>query len=180
MDHDTNVIGAAVLALGDRMREAVEAAAGRGGAHPPALVALHEWAGGVQIDALARGLGLSHSRTVRVIDTLVHDGLALRRKDPDDGRGALIELTLAGRSAARATLDARARALEEALSCLSPQQRSAVASPLRVVLVGAATDRDAVRIICRLCDTTACGHQRGRCPSTEGADQAERAAGAER
>ena len=34
MDHDTNVIGALVVALGDRIRDATEEAAGMGGALP--------------------------------------------------------------------------------------------------------------------------------------------------
>src|SRR5829696_3143177 len=78
MDHDLNVIGAAVVMLGDRIRDATEDASGMGGALPAALSALHVWAGGRTIETLAGGLRLSHSRTVRVVDRLAADGLATR------------------------------------------------------------------------------------------------------
>ena len=71
-----------MVALGDRMRDAAEEAAGMRGAFPAALVSLHEWAGGRTIDTLAGGLRLSHSRTVRVIDRLEAAGLAARERDP--------------------------------------------------------------------------------------------------
>ena len=102
MDHDLNVIGALVVVLGDRIRDGTEEASGMRGALPAALSALHEWAGGRTIETLAGGLRLSHSRTVRVVDRLEQQGLARRAPDPADGRGVLVHLTPAGRSAARA------------------------------------------------------------------------------
>jgi len=173
VDHDANVIGAAVVALGDRLRDAVEAAAGRGGAQPAALAALHEWAGGRTIDTLAGGLRLSHSRTVRVVDRLAQDGLARRAPDPADGRGVLVELTPAGERAGAAVLAARAAALEQALIALAPSERAALARLAETLLGGATTGRRAARAICRLCDAHACGHYDGRCPVTRAADAAE-------
>ena len=73
MDHDANVIGAAFLLVADRMQDAVEAKTGRRGAKTAALTALHAWADGHPIDDLAGGLGLGHSRTVRIVDALVGD-----------------------------------------------------------------------------------------------------------
>ena len=108
MDHDLNVVGAMVVALGDRIRDATEDAAAMGGALPAALVSLHEWAGGRTIDTLAGGLRLSHSRTVRVVDRLEAAGLATRERDPADGRGVLVRLTPAGAAAAERVLEARA------------------------------------------------------------------------
>ena len=122
VDHDLNVVGALVVALGDRMRDAAEEAAGMRGALPAALVALHEWAGGRTIETLAGGLRLSHSRTVRVVDRLEAAGLAARARDPLDGRGVLVELTPAGQRAGERVLDARAAALERRCS------RSGIAS----------------------------------------------------
>ena len=173
MEHDLNVIGALVVALGDRTRDATEEAAGMSGAFPAAVVALHEWAGGRTIETLAGSLRLSHSRTVRVIDRLAADGLATRTRDPVDGRGVLVGLTPAGHDVGRRVLSARAAALEAALESLGAGDRRAFAAAAEQVLAAAATGRRAARSICRLCDTHACGHHEGRCPTTIGADAAE-------
>ena len=95
-----NVVGAMIVALGDRIRDATEDAAAMSGALPAALVSLHEWAGGRTVDTLSGGLRLSHSRTVRVVDRLAAAGLATRERDPADGRGVLVRLTPAGVAAA--------------------------------------------------------------------------------
>jgi MarR family transcriptional regulator, negative regulator of the multidrug operon emrRAB len=177
MDHDHNVIGALVVVLGDRIRDATEEASGMRGASPAALSALHEWAGGRTIEMLAGGLRLSHSRTVRVIDRLEAEGLAKRARDPVDGRGVLVDLTPAGRRVGRRVLDARAGVLKESLASLGPADRSALAALAEQLLAGATTGRRAARAICRLCDAHACGHHDGRCPVTRAADAVESAAG---
>jgi len=173
MDHDVNVVGALVVALGDRMRDAAEESAGMGGAFPAALVSLHEWAGGRTIETLAGGLRLSHSRTVRVIDRLEAAGLATRARDPVDGRGVLIRLTPAGRRAGARVLDARAGALEASLDSLPRAARRELAAIAEELLAAATTGRRAAGAICRLCDARACGHDVGRCPVTLAADAAE-------
>lgn len=176
MDHDLNVIGALVVALGDRLREATEDAAGMSGALPAALVSLHEWAGGRSVDTLAGGLRLSHSRTVRLIDRLEAEGLALRERDPADRRGVLVRLTDAGRSASERVQAARAAALRDGLADLEPADRRALAALAEPVLAVLTTGRRAAGGICRLCDAAACGHHDGRCPVTRAADAAEAAA----
>jgi MarR family transcriptional regulator, negative regulator of the multidrug operon emrRAB len=173
MDHDLNVIGALAVVLGDRIRDATEEASGMGGALPAALAALHEWAGGRTIETLAGGLRLSHSRTVRVIDRLEAAGLAARARDPADGRGVLVRLTPAGRSAGQRVLDARAGALEAGVTSLDPGDRRALAAIAERLLADATTGRRAAGAICRFCDAHACGHDVGRCPVTRAADAAE-------
>jgi DNA-binding MarR family transcriptional regulator len=173
MDHDLNVIGALAVVLGDRMRDATEDASGMGGALPAALTALHEWAGGRTIETLSGGLRLSHSRTVRVVDRLESKGLARRARDPADGRGVLVHLTPAGRSAGARVLEARAAALDDALE---HDDRRALAAIAERVLARATTGRRSAGAICRLCDAHACGHHDGRCPVTRAADAAESAA----
>jgi DNA-binding MarR family transcriptional regulator len=170
MNHDLNVIGALVVVLGDRIRDATEEASGMGGALPAALSALHEWAGGRTIETLAGGLRLSHSRTVRVVDRLEEQGLARRARDPADGRGVLVHLTPAGCRAGRAVLDARAAALEQALQ---PDERRELAPLAERLLARATTSRRTAGAICRLCDAHACGHAEGRCPVTRAADAVE-------
>jgi DNA-binding MarR family transcriptional regulator len=178
MDHDRNVVGALVVALGDRIRDATEEAAGMSGALPAALVSLHEWAGGRTVETLAGGLRLSHSRTVRVIDRLAADGLATRERDPADGRNVLIRLTPAGERMGAAVLAARDAALADALDGLPARERRALAELAERVLGGVTTGRRSAGTICRLCDSGACGHYEGRCPVTRAADAAEASASA--
>lgn len=176
VDHDLNVVGALVVALGDRLRDATEEAAGMGGPMPAALSALQQWAGGRTVDTLAGGLRLSHSRTVRVIDRLEADGLATRERDPGDGRSVLVRLTPAGEAAASRVHAARAEALSSALDTLAPADLRALAAAAEQVLEHVTTGRRSAGAICRLCESHACGHYEGRCPVTRGADAAEAAA----
>jgi DNA-binding MarR family transcriptional regulator len=176
MDHDLNVVGALVVALGDRLRDATEQAAGMSGPLPAALASLREWAGGRTVDTLAGGVRLSHSRTVRVIDRLEADGLAVRERDPADGRGVLVRLTPAGERAAERVLAAREAALTAALRGLAPGDRRRLAGLAEQVLGELTTGRRSARSNCRLCDSGACGHHDGRCPVTRAADAAEAAA----
>jgi DNA-binding MarR family transcriptional regulator len=178
MEHDQNVVGALVVALGDRIRDATEDAAGMSGALPAALASLREWAGGRTVETLAGGLRLSHSRTVRVVDRLEADGLATRERDPADGRNVLIRLTPAGERAGAAVLAARDAALTEALAALDAPDRRALAGLAEQILAGVTTGRRSAGAICRMCDSHACGHHEGRCPVTQAADAAEARASA--
>jgi DNA-binding MarR family transcriptional regulator len=173
IDAETNRIGAMVVALGDRLRAATEEAVSMPASYPAALSALGTWAGGRPVDVLADGLRLSHSRVVRVVDRLEHDGLAQRRPNPDDGRAVRVDLTAAGRRAADRVLAARARALEDALGGLSGEERALLGELAASVLGEVTTGRRSARGICRLCDPVACGHETGLCPVTRAADRAE-------
>ena len=60
--------------------------------------------------------------------------------------------------------DARLAVLDDALSVLSDRERETLDRLAGKVLVGLKRDRSASRFMCRLCDTTACGHATGECP----------------
>jgi hypothetical protein len=82
-------------------------------------------------------------------------------------------LTAAGRRASREILEARHRALEEALDGLDASERRTLAGACEKLLDGLTASRADARTICRLCDPGACGHYEGRCPVTRAADRAE-------
>ena len=169
---EANLLGAVALAVGDRVRAAVEAGSGQGGSIPAALVSLAGYLDGSPIDSIRGPLGLSHSATVRVVDRLVGAGLAERREG-SDRRSVAVELTPAGRAVAGRAAAARAAALGEALAALDPGERAEL-SRLHEKVLGALTDgRASAGHICRLCDAHACGHEQGRCPVTRAADAAE-------
>jgi DNA-binding MarR family transcriptional regulator len=165
VDHDVNVLGAAALLLADRMRAAVEATTRLRGETASALTALLAWGDGLPIEALASGLHLSHSRTVRVVDALEARGDVVRRRDPADRRRAVVALTAQGRRAAKRVLRAREAALQDALSSLSAAEVGALAGAGSTLLAQAATTRAEARHLCRWCDVSVCGFDDGRCPS---------------
>src|SRR4051794_24930098 len=92
-----NRLGAVALTLSDAIREATETATGMGGGVPAALVSLSEWADGRPVEVLAGAMRVSHSRAVRVVDSLEAEGLARRVPDAADGRRALVRLEPSGR-----------------------------------------------------------------------------------
>src|SRR3954469_13178902 len=93
VSHTTpQTFGALVLAVGDRVRESIEAVAGQGAAGPAALAARDGLAGGGSIDSLRRILGITHSGAVRLVDRLAAAGLVERRIGAD-ARAVSIHLT---------------------------------------------------------------------------------------
>src|SRR5919106_3229585 len=101
-DRLANLLGVTALAAADRLRGAVEADLGHGGAVPAVLVHLRAYPGG-SIEALRRVLAISQPATVRAVDRLAAEGLVERRQGPDRRTLALF-LTPRGRGAARRLL----------------------------------------------------------------------------
>ena len=171
---DGNVLGALSLVVADEMSDAVAAAADQSLTAAAALSALEHFADGCSVDRLRRILGLTSSGTVRLVDRLAGAGDVRRREGPD-GRTTSIELTAAGRRAARRVTTARAGVLEDALVDLTPAERDdlerlaarALESAVRRKLARDAGD--STRWICRLCDLQACGRPDGRCPAAAAA-----------
>ncbi len=171
---DGNVLGALSLVVADEMSDAVAAAADQSLTAAAALSALEHFADGCSVGRLRRILGLTSSGTVRLVDRLAGVGEVRRRKGPD-GRTTSIELTAAGRRAARRVTAARAGVLEDALVDLTPAERDDLERLTARVLESAVRRKlardagDSTRWICRLCDLQACGRPDGRCPAAAAA-----------
>jgi DNA-binding MarR family transcriptional regulator len=170
----TNLLGALALAVGDRMRVATEDAARHTAAAPAALVALHEFLAGASMDDLRKVVGLTPSGAVRLVDRLVADGYVQRRPGAN-ARALSLVLTAPGHRAARRVLSARSATLTAALGELSDADLRAFERVCEKLLRTLAADRLADRArgrpppggyLCRLCDFTACGRERGDCPVT--------------
>ena len=180
--HVANTLAALALALGDRIRESTEEAAGHAAAGPSALVALREFLGHGTIDQLRAALGLSHSGAVRLVDRLTRDGYVERRPGAD-ARSVALVLTRSGHAAARRVLAARAAAVETALAGLTADDLRSLdtltGKILQTVTEQRLADRERGRPpsggwLCRLCDFSACGREDGACPTAATA-QAHRA-----
>ena len=167
----TNRLGAVALTLSDRIREATESATGTAGGVPAALISLREWADGESVYVLAAAMRVSHSRAVRVVDSLEEAGLARREPDPSDRRRALVRLEPAGRKLAERALDARSRVLLSAVVQLDAEALRDLERLLALLLDTTTVDVPAAMGTCRLCDAHACGHYDGACPVTQAADR---------
>jgi MarR family transcriptional regulator, negative regulator of the multidrug operon emrRAB len=157
-----NLLGALGIVLSDALSDAAEPAGGTTTA--TALVALAGPSAGASIDALAGVVGLSHSGTVRLVDRLVADGLAERRRGADQRSAALV-LTPAGRRATGQVLRRREANIQSTLALLTEDQQAAVVEIAERVLGELGADRDAESRVCRLCDLEACGRPQGTCPT---------------
>lgn len=150
----TNLLGALVLALHDRVEAATASAAEHGAAYPAALATLLG-SPGLPIESLRQILGLSHSGTVRLVDALEREGSVVR-KAGKDARSVAVELTAAGRRRAQAVLRARDEALAPALEVLTSAERAQLLRLTEKLLGRLTRDKQHADYICRLCDLDAC------------------------
>lgn len=163
LDRTGNLLGALSLAVTDRTSAAVGGAAGQSDSAAVALSALHHFLDDPSVDLLRQVLGLTPSGTVRLVDRLQDAGYVTRGHGRD-GRSVSLRLTASGRRVAARVSTARGEVLEDALSRLAPAERQALDEVVSRILVGLIRGPGAIRWMCRLCDTTACGRQDGRCP----------------
>jgi DNA-binding MarR family transcriptional regulator len=162
-DHTGNLLGALALAVADRTADAAGDASGQSASAAVALSALHHFLDRPSVDLLRQVLGLTPSGTVRLVDRLQEAGY-VERGPGRDGRSVALLLTPAGRAAADQVSAARGAVLTDALSALSASERRSLDRLLSQVLVGLIRGPGATRWMCRMCDTTACGRDDGRCP----------------
>jgi len=165
MDRTGNLLGAAALLLSDTLLARAAEAAGRTGAAGSALAVLAQEPG-LGIEQLRQPLGLTQSATVRVVDALVVDGLAVRERGAD-ARSIAVRLTPDGIVQAQAVLDSRAAVLDDALAELSGPERDLLGSSLQKVLGRLTAGRAHAEQVCRLCDYQACPQQ--SCPVEQAA-----------
>jgi DNA-binding MarR family transcriptional regulator len=172
LSHTGNLLGALALILTDRMADAVAAASGEALSGAIALSAVDRFLGVPSIDLLRQVLGLTSSGTVRLVDRLESAGL-VTRESGRDARTTLVALTPEGQAAARRVAAARTEVLEGALVALDERERATFERLLSKVLPQFVRRRGAVRWLCRMCDTTACGRQAGQCPVADAAHAAD-------
>jgi len=162
-EHTANLLGALALAIADQSADAVGEASGQSMSDAAALSAMSHFLDGPSIDRLRQVLGLTPSGTVRLVDRLEDKGW-VRRAAGVDARTTSLQLTPSGRRMAARVSQARAALLAEALSPLTAAEQALLHELVAKLLVGRMRGPGAVRWICRLCDTSACGRERGECP----------------
>lgn len=163
---DANIIGAAALAITERVASASQSQSLEGAPHSSraALSAMRSFLDGPTVEDLRRVLGLTHSGAVRLVDRLCESGLA-RRDAGHDGRTRQVRLTLQGERAADRLIAARLDAIDALTRGLSAAQRAALVEALSTMIANLVDTKDGGAWLCRMCDTTACGRPHGRCPA---------------
>ncbi|HJP77229.1 MAG TPA: MarR family transcriptional regulator [Pseudonocardiaceae bacterium] len=164
-----NLLGAAVLAIGDLVRAETASAAGTSASGAAALVVLAD-APDLSGTELGRRIGLSQPAAARMVDGLAEAGLVRRQRG--SGKSVAIRLTAAGRDAADRALAARHDTLAGSIAGLDPARQATLAELLGTVLDRVYDRIGSAELICRLCDRAACVARQASCPV--GAAQRER------
>ncbi len=164
-DAGANRLGALSLRIADLTERAIRVPGARSSSAATALSALATFLERPSVDELSRVLGLSSSATVRVIDGLVAEGLAVRTRG-GDRRVSAVRLTPDGRRRAAAIVAARGHLLAEARAVLTEEERRGFDAAVDKILVGLIRTTSAPATsaaarprgwMCRLCDTGVCG-----------------------
>jgi MarR family transcriptional regulator, negative regulator of the multidrug operon emrRAB len=151
-DRRDNMLGAFVLAAGDRLRRETEEAIGHTGASAAALITIGQFPGRT-IEFLRRAIGISHPAAVRVVDRLVEQGL-VRRRAAGPGPAVALTATSAGRRQARRILEIRQRVIADSLPELSAAESATLVEILERALEHLSGSRGTTH--CRLCDMNRC------------------------
>lgn len=168
-EHLANLLGAAALAVDDRLRGTLADALGLEGEAAAAIVTVGTRPGR-PIKHLSESLSLTHSGTVRMVDRLEKRGWVERRPEAG-GRTVRLWLTPRGEQVFEDALEARRALLRRLLEPLSERQRAGLHDALSELLGEVATRRSEAWTACRLCDHRVC---RGDdCPVGASIDVAE-------
>lgn len=157
-----NLLGAAALAIGERMLTTAVGAVGASASGSAALVRLAAEPG-IGVTELGERIGLSQPAAARMVDGLVARGLAERRPGAT-GRSVAVHPTRGGRIAAQKLLQAREGELTSLVERLDPEEREALTHGLEKILDRLFDDVGSEYVLCRLCDTRACLDEGGFCP----------------
>lgn len=169
-----NLLGAAALAVGERMLAAAAGTAGVSASGSAALVRLAAEPG-LGVTELGERIGLSQPAAARMVDSLAAHGLVERRPGTD-GRSVAVHPTRKGRIAARNVLRAREGELDSLVELLDPGEREALVHGLEKILDRLFDEVGSEYVLCRLCDTRACLGEGTFCPVGQAAR--ERGSGA--
>ena len=110
---------------------------------------------GLSNDKLRRILGLSHPGTVRLVDRLVSDGLAVRRQGLTKREIALY-LTPKGEDARQKLLRGRLASIASLIEPLSERERETFSALVHKMLSTMETSEVERYTLCRLCDDRVC------------------------
>lgn len=154
VERTANLLGVVGLAVADRIERTARDVLSHVGETPAALVVIG-YGLGPSNDQLRSILGLSHPGTVRLVDRLVADRLAERRK-AHDKRAIALYLTAKGETLREQLLKGRLAAIAALLEPLTETEQKSLAALLHKMLSSIETTDLERCNLCRLCDDRVC------------------------
>ncbi|MFI5613407.1 MarR family winged helix-turn-helix transcriptional regulator [Amycolatopsis sp. NPDC051903] len=152
-ERTANLLGAAALAVSDRMLADAQRKVGIS-ASAAAAVVVASASPGLSVSELGRRVGLSQSAAARMVDSLEQGRWVHRR--PRRGREVAVELTAKGRRAADTLLATRGSGLSGLLDVLTSGEQEQLADLLGKLLTRLYQDVGSADLLCRLCDRAGC------------------------
>jgi DNA-binding MarR family transcriptional regulator len=163
----SNLLGAAALAISDRLIDAVAEMVNCGASAPAALITLVSEPG-VGITVLGARIGLSQPAAARLVSNLEVNGLVERRAGQDSRSQALFPTDL-GYEKAREALKLRQHVTGELLGELEPSEKKILTSALEKMLTRLLDENRRPYVLCRICDRAMCIADGHICPVNEAA-----------
>lgn len=151
----TNMFGALVLGVADRVRGAAVEETALGGEATAALVVIGH-SPGLSVHQLARVLRLSHPGAVRLIDRLTTAGLAVRSPAAHDRRAVAMHLTPTGQSHRTALLERRREVLQAVINDVAAEDLAVLERITDAMLQTLPDDATSALTVCRLCNERQC------------------------
>ncbi len=153
-ERSANLLAALAVALHDELVGSLAEAEAPNTSAAAALATLHSHPG-EGIDALSRVVGLTESGTVRLVASLVEQGL-VDKQPGRDARAVALRLTAAGHRKARRVLASRNRRMEAVVDGLNSNDRRLLVQLAEKILAGLTSGQADADRICRLCHEAVC------------------------
>lgn len=157
-----NLLGAAALAISDRLIDAVAEMVACGSSAPAALITLVSEPG-VGVTGLGARIGLSQPAAARLVSNLAANGLVERRAGQDDRSQALFP-TDVGREKAHQALKVRQQVTSKLIDELDPSEQQALTNALEKMLAALLNESHRPYVLCRVCDRAMCIADGHICP----------------
>ncbi|OED46179.1 MarR family transcriptional regulator [Endozoicomonas sp. (ex Bugula neritina AB1)] len=151
----SNLLGAFATTVSMQIEQEIMHLGGHSLTHESALVAIRNHPNNT-ISILSKVLGITHSGAVRLVNTLVEEGLVERRRSNKDARAAILCVTEEGTIRVDKVLAAREKVTAQVLGHLDKQQQASIISVLETSLSALTGGQESARRICRLCDESVC------------------------
>lgn len=151
----SNLIGAFSTTVSNKIEKEISKLNGRSLNHDIALVAINNHPNET-INVLSRTIDLTHSGTVRLIDTLENEGFVEKHKSTTDARSVVLNVTKTGSIRAQSILNHRENITLRLLECFDENQKHDFLNLLEIALSNLTNEKIEARRICRLCNEGVC------------------------
>lgn len=164
VERTANILGALAVALSGRITSETSAVSGVSPSAVSALVQVHFYPG-ICVEQIKSQIWLSHSATVRVIDSLERAGFIERRRvNEQDGRVTSLFITDRGETIVTDILNRRNSITRNIVASFPPDEQSLIERVVCGLISTLVQPGPEQEYVCRFCDLSACPQD--LCPMT--------------